>query len=147
MGAFRTFPVLAIIAISLQAVPGSAWGADAYGDECGACHLSYPTRMLSPPEWSRVLGDLEHHYGVDATLDAATLQSVARRLGVTASVAPGVSTTLPRITTKAWFVHEHDEVSAATFRSPRVRSAGMAGRAVAGAGRGEFDEDSVRVPR
>lgn len=147
MGVFKSFPALAIIAISSQALSDSARGADAYGDECGACHLAYPTRLLSPPEWSRVLGDLEHHYGVDATLDATTLQSVARLLSVTASVAPSASTTLPRITAKTWFVDEHDEVSAATFRSPTVRSAGNCAACHADAARGDFEEDSVRLPR
>jgi mono/diheme cytochrome c family protein len=147
MGAFKTFPVLAIIAISSQALPDSARGADAYGDECGACHLAYPARLLSPPEWSRVLGDLEHHYGVDATIDAATLQSVARRLGVKASVAPSTGATLPRITAKTWFVDEHDEIGAATFRSPTVRSAGNCAACHADSARGDFAEDSVRLPR
>ena len=147
MDACKTLPALAFVALSLQALPGSARGADAYGDECGACHLAYPTRLLSTPEWGRVLGNLEHHYNVDATLDPATLQSVARRLGVTAPVAPNATATLPRITTRTWFIDEHDEVSAATFRSATVRSAGNCSACHADAERGDFDEDSVRIPR
>ena len=43
-----------------------------YADECGSCHVAFPARALPSAQWHRVLSDLEHHYGVDASLDPAT---------------------------------------------------------------------------
>lgn len=124
--------------------------AGLYRTECGSCHDAYPARLLGPSDWSRVLARLDGHYGVDASLDDAALRAVAQALGVT-TLHPTTHTvpasTLPRITTSAWFIDEHDEVRAATFRSPGVRSAANCSACHVDADQGEFDEDSVRIPR
>jgi mono/diheme cytochrome c family protein len=54
---------------------------------------------------------------------------------------------LPRITRSNWFVHEHDEIPAATFKSPAVRSAANCSACHTGADRGDFDEHSIRMPQ
>lgn len=134
----------AVLAVATLHVPAQA--ADTYAEECGACHLAYPSRLLTAPEWRRILDDLGHHYGVDATLDEPTRQAVAQRLGVTSPAASTAQTSLPRITTSRWFVDEHDDVSVATFRSAPVRSAANCTACHTDAARGEFDEDDVRIP-
>lgn len=124
--------------------------AELYRAECGSCHDAYPARLLGASDWRRVLTQLDRHYGVDASLDDATLRAVAQALGVdeSHSTAHAVSAAaLPRITTRPWFVDEHDEVSAATFRSPKVRSAANCSACHVDAARGEFDDDSIRMPR
>jgi len=147
----RAIRILATVALAIATSHVPAQAADTYAEECGACHLAYPSRLLTAPEWRRILDDLEHHYGVDATLDEPTRQAVAQRLGLTSPAlkSPAASTTqvtLPRITTSRWFVDEHDDVSAATFRSPAVRSAANCAACHPSAARGEFDEDDVRIP-
>lgn len=141
--------LLAVAGLTLatQAPAAAPAPAGAYRDECGSCHVAYSPQLLPRPEWARVLGDLEHHYGVDATLDPATLQSIERELGVARTATPAAGQPLPRITTQPWFRHEHDEVGAATFRSPAVRSAANCGACHVDAGRGDFDEDHIRIPR
>lgn len=119
----------------------------AYAAECGGCHVAYPARLLSTAEWSQVLVDLEHHFGVDASLDAATLQAVSRQLGVTPPLPLRNGDALPRITSKPWFRQEHDELPPATFKSQAVGSAANCTACHADADRGKFDEDSVRIPR
>lgn len=146
----RTFTSLFAITLLATTAPTRAADAPAagvYAAECGSCHVAYPSRLLDRRQWGRVLGDLEHHYGVDATLDDAALHEVARTLGVPAASTASAKAALPRITTQAWFVDEHDEVDAATWRSPKVRSAANCSACHAGAERGDFDEDSVRIPR
>jgi mono/diheme cytochrome c family protein len=149
-----TSTVIAVFGLALASVASRAdedrrapMPQGPYAAECGSCHVAYSNRMLAPAEWSRVLGDLEHHYGVDASLDAPTLQAVARGLGVATPAAPDPKLALTRITTQRWFREEHDEVGAATFRSPAVRSAANCAACHAGAERGDYEEDHVRIPR
>lgn len=136
-------------AATTAAAANSSTG-DLYRAECGSCHDAYPARLLGASDWRRVLTQLDRHYGVDASLDDATLRAVAQALGVdeSHSTAHAVSAAaLPRITTRAWFVDEHDEVNAATFRSPKVRSAANCSACHVDAARGEFDDDSIRMAR
>jgi mono/diheme cytochrome c family protein len=126
-----------------DAAPTSA--ADLYASECGSCHVAYPASLLRRTDWSRVIGSLEHHYGVNASLDVDTLQAVARHIGVT-PVATSIFVALPRITGQPWFRAEHDEVAASTFKSARVKSAGNCSACHPGAERGNFDEHSIRMP-
>jgi mono/diheme cytochrome c family protein len=139
---------LAIATASAQAATLTAASASTYQEECGSCHTAYPARFLKPADWTAVLGNLDRHYGTDATLDSAAVGAVARHLGVGAPPAQVSSTTaLPRITRSGWFVREHDEISAATFKSPAVRSAANCSACHSGADRGDFDEHSIRMPQ
>lgn len=139
---------LAIATASAHAAAPTPATASTYQEECGSCHTAYPARFLKPADWTTVLGTLDRHYGADATLDAATVGALARHLGVGAPPVNVASTTaLPRITRSSWFVHEHDEISAATFKSPAVRSAANCSACHTGADRGDFDEHSIRLPQ
>jgi hypothetical protein len=121
------------------AAPGSARApvaatpspAATYAEECGACHVAYPTRLLAGRQWNAILTRLDRHFGVDASLDDASAARVAAALGIPAP-RPGASTpaggatatatagavrataradapaTLPRITTQPWFQREHN---------------------------------------
>jgi mono/diheme cytochrome c family protein len=140
--------VLAMTTASAQAAAPAPATASTYQEECGSCHTAYPARFLKPADWTTVLGTLDRHYGADATLDAAALSAVARHLGVGAPPANApVTSALPRITGSGWFVHEHDEIPAATFKSPAVRSAANCSACHTGADRGDFDEHSIRMPQ
>ena len=124
----------------------------AYATECGSCHVAFPARLLGSAQWSQVMGALDRHYGVDASLDAAALATISGYLGVSPkSAAPGtaasVVTTLPRITTSAWFRKEHGEVSSRMWALPAVKTAANCSACHAGADRGDFEEDSVRLPQ
>lgn len=115
--------------------------------ECGSCHVAYPAKLLPRTAWRQVLGNLDRHYGVDASLDDASLAAVARQLAATTGAPAPTTAALPRITTAAWFRDEHDEVSAATWRRPAVKSAANCDACHPRAARGDFDEDSVSLPR
>lgn len=137
----------------LLLAPGRPAGAGPNDDhatmqaECGSCHVAYPARLLSRAAWGQVLESLDRHYGVDASLDAATLAAVSRQLVPPAAAPAKANAALPRITTAAWFRDEHDEVSAATWRRPAVKSAANCDACHPRAARGDFDEDRVSIPR
>jgi hypothetical protein len=125
--------------------PTAAQRADAatYREECAACHVAYPASLLRPAEWSAVLGGLDRHFGVDATLTAEARVAVARHLGV--DPATGVdwgasARQAPRITTQPWFVREHRERGARSALAPRAKWSQCDGCHAAAAD-GRFEEE------
>jgi hypothetical protein len=140
-------PTALVLALTFASTSGAAppSGADLYASECGSCHVAYPSSLLRRADWSRLIGSLDHHYGVDASLDVDTLQAIARHIGVT-PVAASNALAQPRITGQPWFRKEHDEVGESTFKSASVKSAGNCSACHPGAERGDFDEHSIRMP-
>jgi cytochrome c553 len=125
------------------AVDNATWRA-----ECGGCHVPYPPALLPAAEWRRLMSALDRHFGEDASVDATAAAEIDRFMGANAGRgAPRTGETEPRITTTRWFRHEHDEVSAAAFRSARVKSAANCAACHPGAATGNFDERAVAVPR
>ena len=121
----------------------------AYTQECGACHVAFPPGLLPAASWQRLMQNLPRHFGTDASLDAATTAPLAAWLaahagsGRRASVAPPED----RITRSAWFVREHDEVPAETWKRASIKSPSNCSACHAQAGQGDFDEHRIRIPR
>jgi len=120
-----------------------------YQQECAACHVAFPPGMLAADSWRRLLGNLPHHYGADASLDAATVNELATWLGANAGTYKRVREAPPedRITRSAWFIHKHDEVPGAVWKRPAVKSAANCAACHTQADRGDFNEHAVRIPR
>jgi hypothetical protein len=120
-----------------------------YQQECSACHVAYPPGLLPRASWQRVMAQLKNHYGTDASLDAATSAELSTWLAANAA-GGGRSLDPPpqdRITRSAWFVRQHDEVSAATWKRASVKSASNCSACHAQADKGDFNEHQVRIPR
>ncbi len=157
----RTLTLLTTLACLLAAGPGRADDDraatrvplhPAYKQECAACHLAYPPGMLPAASWRRLMDNLPRHFGTDASLDAATLQQLngwlAANAGTYKKVARDPSPPpQDRITRAAWFVREHDEVRAATWALPAVKSAAHCAACHTRADQGEFRERDIRIPR
>lgn len=146
-----TAPLLALALLAADvdaksrslAADNAAWRA-----ECGSCHVAYPPALLPAVEWRQLMGSLDRHFGADASLDARVRAEVDSFLAVSAGRGEGrIADAQPRITTTRWFRHEHDEVSAAVFRSSRVKTAANCAACHPGAATGNFDERAVRIPR
>ena len=120
-----------------------------YRQECAACHVAFLPGMLSADSWRRVMGNLPHHYGADASLDAATVNELAAWLGANAGTSKRVREAPPedRITRSAWFIRKHDEVPGAVWMRPAVKSAANCAACHTRADQGDFNEDAVRIPR
>lgn len=116
-----------------------------YQQECAACHVAYPPGLLPAESWQRILGDLSHHYGTNAALDAATIKELATWLKANAGrrAAPPQD----RISRSPWFIHEHDELTPAVWQSPNVRSAANCAACHTLAEQGDYDERNIRIPR
>ena len=120
-----------------------------YVQECGSCHLPYAPRLLPAESWRQLTGGLARHFGVDASLDGATTESIASWLaaGAREPRRPEPPPAENRITRAAWFVRKHHEVEPATWRHSAVKSASNCAACHAGAEQGDFNERAVRIPR
>ena len=124
----------------------------AYKAECAACHVAYPPALLPAESWQRLMGGLDKHFGVDASLDAATTKAIGDWLATRAGTYKKMQRerTAPpqdRITRSAWFVREHDEVPASTWQRADVRSPANCSACHRQADQGLYDEHDIRIPR
>ncbi len=119
--------------------------------ECASCHIAFPPSMLPAASWKRMMGELENHFGDDASLDAQTTAAITRYLVDHAGDAPGQTTKLLRglrpgdaplrITGLPKWVREHDEVPAADWTGKDVGSKANCAACHVDADKGYFDDD------
>lgn len=115
--------------------------------ECGSCHVAYPPSLLPAESWRAVMAGLDKHFGVDASVDAKTAAEIGAFLERNAGRGRSATKPVLRITETAWFRHEHDEIGAAVWKSPKVKSPSNCAACHHGAEQGNFSEHDVRVPR
>ncbi|HPY39173.1 MAG TPA: diheme cytochrome c [Thiolinea sp.] len=131
---------------SMQGVRASnaTWKA-----ECSACHMAYPPGLLPASSWQAMMGSLDKHFGTDASLDETALKEILPFLEANAAPEPKKAIAEPvlRITETSWFKRQHDEISSATWKNPKIKSASNCIACHSQAEQGSFDEDSVRIPR
>ena len=117
--------------------------------ECASCHLAFPPGLLPAASWRRIMDNLPRHYGTDASLDPALTRKLAAWLEANAGTGKRAREQPPedRITRAAWFVREHDEVPAATWKLPAVKSPANCSACHTQAEQGDFSERHIRLPR
>lgn len=120
-----------------------------YQQECAACHLAYPAGMLPAASWQRLMSNLPKHFGTDASLEPAQVQAISRWLTDHAATRAKRAAPPPedRITRAAWFVHEHDEIAAATWKRASIKSPSNCIACHTRADQGDFNERFIRIPR
>ena len=124
----------------------------AYQQECASCHMAYPPGLLPAPSWQRLMGNLPKHFGTDASVDAATQQALASFLANHAGTFKKVARDPApppedRISRAPWFVREHHEVAATTWKRPAIGSAANCAACHGNAAEGSFSEREIRIPR
>ena len=120
-----------------------------YTQECAACHLAYPPALLPAASWQRIMAGLDRHYGVDASLDAASVREIGAWLQANAGGYKRVRSEPPqdRITRSDWFERKHRDVADAVWQRASVKSRANCMACHTQADRGDFDDDRVRIPR
>jgi Dihaem cytochrome c len=120
-----------------------------YKQECAACHLAYPPRLLPAPSWQRLMDNLPEHFGTDASLEPDQVLALSRWLTANAATSKRHVQEPPqdRITRSAWFVREHDEVSPATWKRASIKSAANCMACHTQADQGNYNERYIRIPK
>ncbi len=120
-----------------------------YQSECGSCHVAFPPRLLPAASWHAVMSGLDKHFGNDASLDAKSAGEIGAFLEKNAGSNRHATSGKPplRITETRWFVREHDEVPARTWKDPRVKSPANCTACHQQADSGDFNEHRVRIPK
>lgn len=121
-------------------------------EECGSCHLAFAPSMLPAKSWARIMGDLENHFGTDASIDPAANLRITRYLSENsadtggqrygAKLIRGVSSESPplRITELPKWVREHSGISARTWKRKDVGTKSNCLACHLDAERGYYDE-------
>jgi mono/diheme cytochrome c family protein len=120
-----------------------------YRQECAACHIAYPPGMLPAASWQRILGNLQHHFGTDAALDADSVRQISTWLAANSAADAAAHAAPPedRITRSNWFRQEHAEVPAAVWKRPMIKSASNCAACHTRAEQGNFNEHFIRIPQ
>ncbi|MBL8201558.1 MAG: diheme cytochrome c [Chromatiales bacterium] len=122
----------------------------AWQEECGSCHLAYPPRFLPAASWQRVMAGLGDHFGTDASIEPAVAKEITTWLAANArKPKAGKPEPVPpplRITETRWFIGEHDEISAARFKSPAVGGAANCAACHRTADQGNYSERNIKLP-
>jgi nitrate/TMAO reductase-like tetraheme cytochrome c subunit len=93
------------------------------------------------------MNNLPRHFGVDASVDAATQKELSTWLRANGSNRVAARPPEDRITRTDWFRREHREVASANWQSAAVKSPANCAACHVTADQGEFNERNVRLPR
>lgn len=139
-------PYSTVVRADRIAVPAST--PKTYTQECSACHMAYPPGLLPASTWKRILGSLDKHYGTDASLDDKAVTELTSWLQANAGTYKrAVDTPDARITSAAWFVRKHREITPATWKLRSVGGAFNCTACHSGAAQGDFSERNLRMPK
>lgn len=137
-----SFATLAQSSVGLKGAPS------AFNTECTSCHIGYAPGLTGEANWRGIMGGLDKHFGVDASIDDKSRQTISAWLISQAAKGSPYASASPefRISKSKWFVRQHDEVSSKVWKRASVKSPANCSACHGGADKGDFDEDRVRVP-
>ncbi|MCB1888777.1 MAG: hypothetical protein KDH20_14310 [Rhodocyclaceae bacterium] len=125
---------------------------------CGGCHLAFDPALLPGTAWRTLVGRLPEHFGarvalaqeerreVLAWLEAGAADAAVDGLGVAVMGRMARTDRPSRVTETRWFRHRHVNIPRATWSRDAVASPANCAACHREAGKGIFDERSVRVP-
>ncbi len=127
--------------------------------ECSSCHMLYQPGLLPERSWTKMMGDLENHFGENAGLDAATQKEITdflvanssdqsnNRRGQKILKTIGKNDAPLRISETEYFIRKHREIAASVYKRKAIGSAANCVACHSGAERGDYSEENVRIPK
>ncbi|MCU7937089.1 MAG: diheme cytochrome c [Candidatus Thiodiazotropha sp. (ex Dulcina madagascariensis)] len=130
-----------------------------YLEECGGCHFPYQPGLLPARSWTRLMADLEHHFGENAELpaedadrltdfllkNAADQANYKRSKKIMRSLRPG--DTPLAVSKTPYFIKKHDELSRRMVQdNPQVGSISRCEVCHTKAETGSFSEAEILIP-
>ena len=128
-------------------------------DECGSCHAVFYPALLPRRSWQKIMAEQYQHFGTDLGLDAATSAAVLAFMTANSadqhqteaafkieqSIPPGA--TPLRITETPYWLRKHDEIVAADWASPLVKSKSNCAACHSDADQGTFEDAAMQIPK
>ena len=122
-------------------------GNPKWKEECGSCHIAYPPQLLTASSWQRLMGGLDKHFGVNATMpDARDSKDILDFLQRNAGSGGRFTASSLRISDTPWFSREHREVSNRTWSNPAIKSRSNCTSCHVNAERGDWSERGIHMP-
>jgi hypothetical protein len=164
MGRRNALLALLLLANPLAQADGSAIlpmpDSPLYVRECGSCHTAYAPGYLPARSWEKLMAELGHHFGEDASLPDETRQVLSRELqalamdtpyanpGIAARNGGAWAASLPlRISTSPFFRYMHDEVPESIWGRPQIARKSNCGACHTRAELGRYPEAEIRIPK
>lgn len=140
---------------------GSSNGAPVnalYTQECASCHFLYLPGLLPERSWERLMNSTDKHFGENLALDASAVSEIKAFLKANSSEKTATewgrkitksagSSTPERITEVEWIKKEHRKITSEIFKRASIGSFSNCGACHQGGAKGDFEEDSVRIPK
>lgn len=144
---------------SAKAQTSTSSAVTLYKEECASCHMAYPSELLPARSWLKILNNLDHHFGDNASLDPDTLKTLSQYLQANSADRAGsrrarrmmrslpVDSTPLRISELPYIRRQHHEIPVRYITAnPQVKSLSNCVACHAGAEQGSFNEHQVRIP-
>lgn len=120
-----------------------------FQQECAGCHMAFPPGLLPAASWQKMMTGLDKHFGADASLTPAEVTDITDFLVKNASNRWTASTAPLRITESVWFKTKHNEreIAPAVWKRASIKSPSNCIACHAGADKGNFNENSIKIPK
>jgi hypothetical protein len=129
-------------------------------NECGSCHTAYAPGLLPARSWRKMLGELDKHFGEDASLSEPQRLAILKDLEMLASDNPAAnmrmrridsaipaSTTPQKISDTGYFKYMHDEVPGYIWQRKSIGARANCIACHIRANDGRYGEREVRIPQ
>ena len=132
----------------VEALRATVRAVDAQGLEVRIAPAIEEPGLTGEANWRGIMGGLDKHFGVDASIDEKSRRAISAWLISQAAKGSQYASASPefRISKSNWFVRQHDEVSSKVWKRASIKSPANCGACHGGADKGDFDEDRVRIP-
>ena len=131
-----------------------------YTAECTSCHVGFLPGFLPMRSWNKIMGDLENHFGENASLEDPALSNIKAYLVNNAAdsnlasvrskkIAKMIasSDTPIRIIETPFWIKKHRAIKKYVWKRPKIPSKSSCDSCHRDANKGIFDEHDVHVPR
>ena len=117
--------------------------------ECGGCHMAFPPGLLPAASWKKIMAGLDKHFDTDASLSAQDAKEITDYLVKYPSNRWTAATAPLRISDSQWFKikHSSSEINPAIWKRESVKSPANCMACHGGADKGDFNENSIRIPK